>query len=236
MKEEVEIEYLKRTISVTKSNTFQEFISQLVNTFFIIPKFIDSISLTYFDDDDDEIEIDKDNYSNCINEAKKIYLKIVKMSKKEEEEDEDNNHNNPIEDIKIKLGKATKEFTIYKKNIIKLCEKKIKDELDKVNDKHKKELDKLTNIYNEKLKKIKEKGEKQIEEILNKLEEESISLINKKVKDYNYDIEKEIQTMSKDKEGKFQNLDKIDFNSLNLIQNELSKLLGNENENDIHEK
>ena len=78
--EEVQIEYLGYKITMKKSETYEEFIPQLVSKLFLTDKMKNSMSLVYLDDDGDEVPLDNDNYSEFLSEATKAILNISEES------------------------------------------------------------------------------------------------------------------------------------------------------------
>jgi hypothetical protein len=222
--EEIQLEYLGQTVSMKKSETYEEFISQLVSKLFLTEKMKKSMSLIYYDDDNDEIQVDNDeNYSMFLSEADKAKLTIPEASN-----DLGGDYDNIKKEVEEKMKSIKDEINEYKIKLKESCQKIIKKKLKEVDDKNMKELKELEKYYENKLIKKKEESEEKITNLLNEMQNQSEEIILEKLNEYNKNIEKEIQNIIKGKEQSFQEkVNKIEFEKLEQKQKDVEKVVEN---------
>ena len=221
--EEVQIEYLGYKITMKKSETYEEFIPQLVSKLFLTDKMKNSMSLVYLDDDGDEVPLDNDNYSEFLSEATKAILNIS-----EESNGIPDNYDDIKKEVEEKMIKIKNDINEYKIKLKKSCQNMIKKKLKEVDDKNVKDLKDIKEYYDNKLIKIKKGSEKQIEDLLKEMQNQSEDIILDKLKEYNQYIDKEIENIIKGKEQSFQEkVNEIDFGTLEQKQNDVGKVVEN---------
>lgn len=226
--EVVQIEYLrppKITIKITE--TYDEFISQLVSKLFLTDKMKNSLILKYFDEDNDEITIDKETYSTFLSETNKADLKII-LTIPEATYDVSQNYDEIRTQVDEKMNSIKSDINEYKKKLKESCQNVIQKKLKEIDDKNQKELKDLKKIYENKLIKIKEESKKQTKDLLNEMQNNSEVIILEKLKEYNKYIEQEIENIIKGKEESFQKkVDEIDFGLLEQKQNDVGEVVEN---------
>ena len=224
----IEIVYLDRTTSVEKSPTYDEFIEQLVNKFFLTEKMNQKKSIMYKDEDDDNNFLEEDNYSDIF-KISKLYLNI-----EEESSNDDKKKNSPEitskieEKVSKKMNSIIKEIEAYKKQLKEICQNEVAKKLKEVDNKHLKELNELKTFYEKKLNLIKEENDSQIRELLSNIQEKTPDEMIKKLEEYHKSIDKEIEKMMKEKEKSMEKkVNAIKFESLEKNQNEIGTVIQN---------
>lgn len=221
--DEILVEYLGRTTPIKKSPSFQEFISQLAYKFFLTEKMKNEMKLIYYDEDNDEIIMDKDNYSLSLSEAEKIFLKIPEKPKSQ-------NNQGGIdgikEEVKKKMGILKNDIDAYKNKLKEICKNTIEKKLKEVDDKHKNELEEFKKKYEDQLNNIKTEALTQIEAKLIDIEKNSTQIMNDKLTEYSNYIEKEIEKLVKSKEESLaKKIDEVNFENLEKKQSEVGDVL-----------
>ena len=221
--DEILVEYLGRTTPIKKSPSFQEFISQLAYKFFLTEKMKNEMKLIYYDEDNDEIKMDNDNYSLSLSEAEKIFLKIPEKSKPQ-------NNQGGIdgikEEVKKKMGILKNDIDAYKNKLKEICKNTIEKKLKEVDDKHKNELEEFKKKYEGQLNNIKTEALTQIEAKLIDIEKNSTQIMNDKLTEYSNYIEKEIEKLVKSKEESLaKKIDEVNFENLEKKQSEVGDVL-----------
>ena len=218
----IQVEYLGRITPIKKAPTLDEFISQLVYTFFLTENMKNNLSLKYIDDDGDEITVENDNdeYESLSND-KKLFLSIA-------EKENPANEENIVIDVNKNVQKMKNDFKAYKKKLVEIYQKAIKQKLKEVDQKHQKELEDIKEKYETCLKDIKVKTQIQINELLKKVEQKCDEIMNNKLVEYNQYIEKELSEVMSKIDNLLENKDKeVNFDILENKQNEVSQVLEN---------
>jgi len=96
LKSEIEIEYFDRKTKVSLPKEYSDFIKLCKETFYLSESRSKDMSIIYYDDEEDEIPIDEDEYNN--KNARNSSFWILKLN--EDDDNNDNNDNNDNEDIK----------------------------------------------------------------------------------------------------------------------------------------
>jgi hypothetical protein len=181
------------------------------------------MKLIYYDEDNDEIKMDKDNYSLSLSEAEKIFLKIPEKPKSQ-------NNQGGIdgikEEVKKKMGILKNDIDAYKNKLKEICKNTIEKKLKEVDDKHKNELEEFKKKYEEQLNNIKTEALTQIEAKLIDIEKNSTQIMNDKLTEYSNYIEKEIEKLVKSKEESLaKKIDEVNFENLEKKQSEVGDVL-----------
>lgn len=223
----INIDYFGTKTPVKKTETYEEFISLLASTFFLNKKMKQNLELIYYDEDNDINTIDKMNYSDSLDEAKEIVLKINSSSESVQEPQ--------LEEIKKNFEKqqeSIKEYIDdYEKKLEKICKDSVIKKLEEVDKKHKEELDKIEEFYNNKLNDVKNRTLKQSEKIYNEIQNKSGEIMVNKLEEYNKYIEEEMDKLIKIKEALVNDkINELDFSSLEKKQNIMGEIVENNKE------
>lgn len=223
--DEVQINYLGRTISLQKASTYDKFISSLVTKFYLTEDMKKGISFYYLDEDEDQYLLNNKNYDEFLKEAKKAILEI----KEKAETDDISDNDDEIFDKKIKL--IEEQVAQYKNKLNEMCEKNIKTKLEEVDKKHKEELEQLGKLYKDKLEKYKNHIQAKTVEILKEIQSQSTDILLEKLTEYNEGIENELDQLIKNKENLMNNnVNELGFEDLEKSQKEFGKIVS-ENKN-----
>ena len=221
--EEIQIVYLDKEITMKKTETYKEFISQLVYKLFLTEKMKKSLSLKYFDEDNEEIPVDESSYSCFLSEANKAFVEIPEPSN-----DLTGNYDNIKKEVEEKMKLIKDDINKYKIKLKESCKNTVKKKLKEVDDKNLKELKDLKESYENKLIKIKEENEKQIQNLLEDMQNKSEDIILEKLNEYNEYINKEIENIIKGKEQSLkEKVNEIDFGALEQKQSDVRKVVEN---------
>ena len=121
--DEILVEYFNKITPVKKTSSLEEFISQLTYKFFLTEKMKSIMTLSYIDDENEEILIkDIEDYSMFLAESKQVILKIPEKSKP-------SNMQGGIDGIrekfKKKMDKLKSDIESYKNNLKEICKNTI---------------------------------------------------------------------------------------------------------------
>ena len=220
-KREINIEYFNKETPVELPPTYDEFIKLIVSKFFITEKMKKNMSIIYYDEDDDIITLDKDNYSDSIEEAKKLVLQIpeIKTNKPGGNFDVEKLQ----KDVIKKMESVQNDIEIYKKKLTESCKKAVEKKLEEVDAKHEEEIKKLVEFYENKLNDIKSRIAEKSKKIVDNLQNKSSSLMNEQLEEYKKYIETEMGKLMKEKTQLLEKkLGEVDFTDLEKKQKEVS--------------
>ena len=220
--EVIPVKYLEQTIRVKRPPTFEDFISQLVDTFFLTENMKNNINLKYIDDDGDEIPVDNDEYTSLNNENTLI-LTIPEIEKPDGE--------NINIDVNKSLKKMKKDYEDYKKKLVEISQNIINKKLKEVDKKNKEEIEEINKKYENCLKKIKEVTQSQINNLLSTIEQKCEEIMDKELTEYNNYIEKKLLEVFQKINDLLEKKDnEINIGLLEDKQNEVTKVLENNKE------
>ena len=216
----MEIDYLNRKTKVTLPREYDDFLELLKETFYISDTRMQNLSITYLDDDNEEITIDEDEYTNEDSRKAKFWKLII-----EEGEDTDIDITSIKKQLNSKKQKLIEQVKLYKDNLYEECNKIIEDGIKKRNEVQQENINKIKNEYLKELEKIKKDFNSQINS--------NLDLFSKNIKNvYKNKLDLIEQTVKENLETSKKELEKHinkDLDDINL--KEIDKEIDNMKEN-----
>lgn len=181
----MEMEYNNHKKKLSLPKNFSEFKELCIQTFYISKLRSEKMCFFYYDEDNDENQINDENY-NSDDSLKATYWKLIIKEEDEEEETESQLDSKEIEDAKreliVKKEKLVEELKNYKKKYFEKCNEIIKTRIEEKNKIHKENIQKIKDDYINNLKEFKKEIDEQRKAILEKLSENTLNVYMEKVK------------------------------------------------------
>ena len=216
----MEIEYLNRKTKVTLPGEYDDFLELLKKTFYISDTRMQNLSLTYLDDDNEEITIDEDEYTNEDSRKAKFWKLII-----EEGEDTDIDISSIKKQLNSKKQKLIEQVKLYKENLYEECNKIIEDGIKKRNEVQQENINKIKNEYLKELENIKKEFNSQIKTNLDLFSENMVNVYKTKLDLIEQTVKENIGSAKKELE-KHINKDLDDIN-LKEIDKEIDNMKQN---------
>ena len=221
---EINIEYFGKETPVELPPTYDEFVKSIVSKFFITEKMRQNMSIIYYDEDDDINTLNKENYSQSIEEAKKLVLQIPES--KTDKPGGNFNVENLQKDVIKKMESVQNDIDVYKKKLTESCKNAVEKKLEEIDAKHEEEIKKLVEFYENKLNDIKSRISEKSKKIVENIQSKSSFLLNEQLEEYKKYIETEMEKLMKEKtELLKKKLDEIDFTDLEKKQSEVGDVV-----------
>ena len=175
-KKNMEIDYLNKKTKVTLPEKYDDFLVLLKKTFFISDIRMQNLSISYLDEDNEEIAIDEDEYSDEDSRKAKFWKLNI-----EEVEDSDIDISSLKKQLNSKKQKLIEQINLYKEKLYKEYNKIIEEGINKRNEKQKENINKIKEDYLKNLEKVKEGFNSQIQTNLDLFSKKMLSVYKEKL-------------------------------------------------------
>jgi len=225
---EIEVEYLKETKKLKKPSTYQEFLQLIEEIFFIKHDDMDKITISYIDDEEEEIPLDEENFKESISSVNKFLLNLQEdpISKGSKEE---------ILKLQSEIESIKNDFKDFQSSLNKEKTKKLEKKIQEIDKKNDEELKKLDEEYKKKYDEITMNFNNEIEKLSNDIKEKSQEKMLDKIDEYEKNLQKKIEEIDESMKNKIETrLKDIKYDELIEKQSIINKTIS-ESESELNQ-
>lgn len=211
MSKTMDIDYLNKKTKVTLAENYDSFLELVKKTFYVSDTRMQYLSLSYLNNDNEEIIIDEDEYTNDDSRKAKFWKLNI-----DEPDDNDIDISSIKSELRAKKQKLIEQVKLYKENLYKECNKIIEEAIKKRNEQQKKNIKKIKDEYLKEIENIKEEFNSQIKSNLDSFSKNMVNLYKEKLNLIDETVKENLENGKKDLENNLKKeLDDINIKEIN---------------------